>query len=144
MSTTSTAKTSGALCHLSAAYGLPEEVASNNCPQFMLDEFQAFMEGNGVKHTRCSPYHPSSNGAVERFIQTFKQAMKASDKESHTLSHCLTNFLLTYCSTPHATTNRAPCTLFLQCQLCTQFSLLYPSTETQVHKKQADQVSHHA
>ena len=33
------------------------------------------------------PYHPSSNGAVERFIQTFKQAMKASENDGRSLSH---------------------------------------------------------
>ena len=143
MTNTSTAKTIAVLRHLFAAYGLPEQVVSDNGPQFTSEEFEAFMKGNGVKHTRSAPYHPASNGAVERFIQTFKQAMKASDKESHTFSHRLANFLLTYRSTPHATTNRAPCTLFLQRQLRTRFSLLHPSTEKQVTKKQFEQVSHH-
>ena len=143
MTNTSTAKTIAVLRHLFAAYGLPEQVVSDNGPQFTSEEFEAFMKGNGVKHTRSAPYHPASNGAVERFIQTFKQAMKASDKESHTFSHRLANFLLTYRSTPHATTNRAPCTLFLQRQLRTRFSLLHPSREKQVTKKQFEQVSHH-
>ena len=65
------------LRQLFAAQGLPEQVVSDNGPQFASSEFSLFLKSNGVKHIRCAPYHPSSNGAVERFIQTFKKAMKA-------------------------------------------------------------------
>ena len=87
---------------------------SDNGPQFTAEEFKTFMKSNGVKHIRCAPYHPSSNGAAERFIQTFKRSMKASQKDGRTFSHRLADFLLTYRAIPHATTGRAPSTLFLQ------------------------------
>ncbi len=51
-----------------------------------------------------APYHPSSNGAVERLVQSFKRAMKSSEKEGTTLEQRLSNFLLSYRTTPHATT----------------------------------------
>ena len=140
---TSTAKTIAVLRHLFAAYGLPEQVVSDNGPQFTAEEFKTFMKSNGVKHIRCAPYHPSSNGAAERFIQTFKRSMKASQKDGRTLSHHLADFLLTYRATPHATTGRAPSTLFLQRHLRTRLSLLQPDTEKHVHQKQADQVKQH-
>ena len=114
MSSTTASKTIATLRHLFSAYGLPEQLVSDNGPQFLSEEFQTFMKQNGVKHIRCAPYHPSFNGAAERFIQTFKQAMKASEKDGHSVSHRLANFLMTYRSTPHTTMNVAPCTLFLQ------------------------------
>ena len=143
MSSTTTSKTITILRHLFAAYGLPEQVVSDNGPQFTSEEFKVFLKRNGVKHIRCAPYHPSSNGAAERFVQTFKQAMKASIKAPHPVAHRLANFLLTYRSTPHATTNVAPCTLFLQRELRTRFNLLQPDCERQVCQKQAEQISHH-
>ena len=143
MQSTSTAKTIAVLRHLFAAYSLPEQVVSDNGPQFIAEEFKSFMKQNGVKHIHCAPYHPSSNGAAERFIQTFKKSMKASQKDDRTLSHRLADFLLTYRATPHATTGRAPSTLFLQRHLQTHLSLLQPDTEKQVHKKQAEQVKQH-
>ena len=66
------------LHHLFASYGLPEQLVSDNGPQFQSDEFQGFMHTNGVKHINYAPYHPSSNGAAERFVRTFKQAMKTA------------------------------------------------------------------
>ena len=64
-------------------------------------------------------------------------------KRMDTISHRLTNLLLTYCTTPHPTTNIAPCTLFLQRQLWTQFHLLQPDCKQKVNEKQAEQVASH-
>ena len=62
-----------------AAYGLPEQVASDNGAQFTSQQFVDFLRSNGIKHVQTTPYHPSSNGAVEKLVQTFKQAMKAGE-----------------------------------------------------------------
>ena len=51
-------------------FGLPE--TSDNGPQFCLEEFQSFCQMNGIHHILVTPYHPSSNGLVERAVQTFK------------------------------------------------------------------------
>ena len=76
MITTTASRTIEALQALTARYGLPELLVSDNGPQFTSDDFAQFMRANGIKHIRCAPYHPSSNGLVERFVQTFKRAMK--------------------------------------------------------------------
>ena len=69
--------------------------------------------------------------------------MRATEKDGHSLSHRLANFLLTYRTTPHVTTNVAPCTLFLQRQLRMRFHLLQPNCEQKVNEKQAEQVASH-
>ncbi|XP_062594180.1 uncharacterized protein K02A2.6-like [Saccostrea cucullata] len=45
-----------------ASVGIPEEIVSDNGPQFTSSEFQDFMKHSGVRHTLVPPYHPQSNG----------------------------------------------------------------------------------
>lgn len=75
MQSTTTTQTLERLRRTFAAYGLPEEVVSDNGPQFSSLEFMEFLKINGIKHTSTPPYHPSSNGAAERLVQTVKRAL---------------------------------------------------------------------
>ena len=59
-----------------ASHGLPEIVVSENGSNFVSSEFKSFLPKNGIKHLTSAPYHPSTNGLVERAVQTFKQGMK--------------------------------------------------------------------
>ena len=88
-----------------ASQGLPEMVVSDNGPAFASKEFEEFLRKNGVRHVTSAPYHPSSNGLVERAVQTFKQAMK---KQKGSLQTRLSRFLFKYRITPHTTTGQAP------------------------------------
>ncbi|KAL3107343.1 hypothetical protein niasHT_014707 [Heterodera trifolii] len=56
--------------------GIPEEIVSDNGTQFKSAEFAAFCQEFGIKHTFSPPFHPQSNGQVERFVDIFKRAMK--------------------------------------------------------------------
>ena len=113
MAQVTTSKTVDILIYLFSCYGLPEQIVSDNGPQFISSEFDKFMKGNGIEHVRCSPYQPSSNGAAERFVRNFKEAMKASKHDGVTFTQRLNNFLLKYHSSPNSTTSTAPATLFL-------------------------------
>ena len=132
------------LRHVFAMYGLPEQLVSDNGPQFTSEEFAIFMKLNGVKHTRSAPYHPSTNGLAERFIQSMKQGLKASLSSGLSLSHRLSNFLLTYRSTIHSTTGVSPCSLFLKREVRTRFDLLRPDIESSVMGKQKTDHDRHA
>ena len=48
-----------------AQHSLPEEVVSDNGPQFPSNKFAEFTSKNRIKHTLVPPYHPQSNGAAE-------------------------------------------------------------------------------
>ena len=63
MTTTSAQCTIEELRRMFASYGIPEQLVSDNGPQFVSGCFEEFMKMNGVKHIKCTPYHPSSNGA---------------------------------------------------------------------------------
>lgn len=139
-STTSNA-TIEILRRLFSSTGLPEEVVSDNGPQFASEEFALFLARNGIKHTLVPPHHPSSNGAAERAVQVLKQALNKNDGLS--LSHKLSNFLLRYRSTPHTVTGVTPAELFLKRQLRTRFTLLKPQLQRSMEEKQERQCVHH-
>ena len=139
MNTTTSERTIAVLRRLFAQFGLPEQVVSDNGPQFTSEDFKLFMQSNGIKHLRSTPYHPASNGAVERLVRSFKEAMKAGRHDKLSPCHRLQNFLLNYRSTVHATTGESPASLFLGRQIRTRFDLLHPNLEERVSHKQAAQ-----
>ena len=75
---TTTEKTISILYPLFSSYGfpLPEEIVSDNGPQFTLDQFADFLRQNGVRHTRSALYLPATNGAAERMVQVLKKGLK--------------------------------------------------------------------
>ena len=110
MTSATSSKTTELLHTLFSSYGLPEQIVTDNGSQFISAEFQEFLQNNGVKHIYLSPYHPSSNGQVERIVQIFKRAMMVNTKVGQSR---LAQFLLSYRCTPHSTTGVAASELFL-------------------------------
>ena len=78
MTSTTATHTIAVLRQMFATHGLPQQLVSDNGPQFTSSEFSDFCAANGIKHIRTAPYHPASNGLAERFVQSFKVAMKKS------------------------------------------------------------------
>ncbi|XP_064461149.1 uncharacterized protein K02A2.6-like isoform X4 [Ornithodoros turicata] len=113
MKSTTAANTVETLRTVFAAFGLPEKIVTDNGPQFVSDEFSNFLRTNAVQHTRTPPYHPASNGAAERLVQTVKRSLlrQFRDEEStgvtRTIRHRLDQFLFVYRNTPCPTTERS-------------------------------------
>ena len=118
-------------------YGLPTQVVSDNGPPFQSAEYEEFLRQIAIQRIFVSPYHPSSNGLAERFVQTFKYAMESSaDDPSSSIQRRIQNFLLSYRSTPHATTGSSPTKLSLQRELRTRLSLVTPDIGSRVASQQ--------
>ena len=143
MKDTTTTKTIDVLRNIFSSYGIPEQLVTDNGPQFISDDFAMFVRMNGIKHIRCAPYHPATNGLVECFVQSLKAALKASLNSGLPLHRRVLNFLFTYRSTPHTTTGVSPSSLFLHRRIRTRLDLLHPNIESQVLAKQAQQKSQH-
>ena len=100
------------------------------------DEFLQ-LHVNGIQRVLVSPYHPSSNGLAERFVQTFTYSLELSAADlSCSLQHRIQSFLLLYRSTPHATTGSSPAKLFLQQELRTRLALVRPDLAGRVASQQ--------
>lgn len=56
-------------------HGIPEEVKSDNGPQYASKEFQQFAMTWRFKHTTSSPRYPRSNGLAERTVQSIKNLL---------------------------------------------------------------------
>jgi len=52
--------------------GHSPRVISDNGPQFIAKDFKEFIRISGMSHVRTSPYHPQSNGKLERWNGSIK------------------------------------------------------------------------
>jgi transposase InsO family protein len=143
MSSTTVSKTLNVLREWFSVHGIPEQIVTDNGPQFIAEEFDEFTKRNGIKHVKSAPYHPASNGLAERFVKSLKQSLKASVNDGRSLCQRLSSYLLTYRSTAHSTTGVPPCKLLFQRDLRTRLSLLQPSCEKSVLDKQSQQKTAH-
>ena len=139
MHSTSADKTIQVLRHLFSSYGLPNQIVSDNGPQFTSEEFKTFLRQNGIRQILIPPYHPSSNGEAEHFVQTFKLSLKAAKLDPGTMQEKLDRFLLSYCYTPNSTTGSSPAELFLGCSLRTRLDIIRPSIQDRVGIQQDKQ-----
>ena len=89
VSCTSATATIEVLRHIFSVFGLPEQLVSDNGPQFTSNEFAIFLHSNSIKHFKSAPYHSSTNGAVERLVQTLRNSLKKGKKEGHTSQYTL-------------------------------------------------------
>ena len=126
--TTSTA-TIDALRNLFAAWGLCQQLHTDNGPQFCSLEFENFLKSNGIKHTTSAVYHPSSNGQAERFVSIFKKAMKSMSADKTSLETKVARFLITYRTAVNTSTGETPSMLMLGRRIRTRLDLVKPTAK---------------
>ncbi len=57
-------------------FGLPREIQSDQGTNFTSHQFQQIVKELGVQHILSAPFHPQSQGALERFHQTLKNMLR--------------------------------------------------------------------
>ena len=57
-------------------YGAPEVIITDQGAEWKGTDFDAWLEGLGIEHRRTVPYHPCSNGKIERFNGVLKSILK--------------------------------------------------------------------
>ena len=79
-------------------FGFPQTLVTDNATTFTSGEFQSWCNERGIIHLTGAPYHPATNGAAERLVQTFKQSIR---KSSLPPKQALQEFLMQYRRTPN-------------------------------------------
>lgn len=106
--------------------GVPRVIVSDNGTQFTSSVFQEFVKRNGIRHYMGAPFHPSTNGQVERMVQTVKKFLKKNQDQPGTLNTKLARFLLSYRNTPHPESGHSPAFLLTGRPLRSILDLLKP------------------
>uniref|UniRef100_A0A1I8BP70 RNA-directed DNA polymerase n=1 Tax=Meloidogyne hapla TaxID=6305 RepID=A0A1I8BP70_MELHA len=108
-------------------YGFPKTIVSDNGSPFQSYEFKNYCKSKGINQVYSPPYHPQSNGQVERFVDYFKRMMKKNWGKSNWLQEVLLN----YRATPHESLNgKSPAEEFLNKKLRIELSLVKPEKST--------------
>ena len=125
--TITTDKTISLLRRSFSRFGMPETLVAVNGTQFSSAKVNDFCSSNGTELLHSSPYHPSSNGQAERFVDTLKRgSMKL--KGEGTTAEALQMLQLAYGSTPNPTLAfRSPAELMLGRRLRTALELVKPA-----------------
>ena len=109
MSETTTEVTIQQLCKIFSAHGLPEQIITDNGPQFVSEQFEKFCRLRGIQHNITVPYHPRSNGEAKKLVETFKLSINKADPKTATkLGSSVIDFLAKYNLTSHTLTNCSP------------------------------------
>ena len=71
-----------------ARNGIPDEVISDNGPQFTSSEFTQFGRERGSEHKTSSPGHQQANGQAESAVKTAKSILRKAKKNKSDLYKC--------------------------------------------------------
>ncbi|UYV68293.1 K02A2.6-like, partial [Cordylochernes scorpioides] len=115
----------GHLREIFARFGLPELLVTDNGRQFVSSEFEEFTKINGIRHTKTSPYNPSTNGLAERYVREFKNSLRKNQgKDSVEIN--LQRFLFAHRAFPQTVLKESPAELLMKINLRSRFSNLIP------------------
>ena len=124
---TTTSKTIQKLNELFATHGIPEQIVSDNGPQFASKEFANYCKEMNIQQTLTAPYHPNSNGEAERFVQTFKDHLYKSTKEGKSKEKATVELLFHYRATLHPATGLSPAEMLMGRKLRTELDIINES-----------------
>ena len=78
LSSTTSSAVIKALKSIFSRHGIPEELITDNGPQYSSHEFSQFAKTYAFTHTTSSPHYPESNGQSERTVKTIKKLLKGA------------------------------------------------------------------
>ena len=130
---TSTMTTTRLLDEDFSHFGYPHSIVSDNATTFSSAEFKEYCTSKGISHLTGAPYHPATNGAAERLVQSFKQSMR---KSSLPTKSALQMFLMQYRRTP-LSHGLSPSELLNGRQIRTDIDVLLPSPAHMAQERQS-------
>ena len=94
------------LIEVTSRLGVPKEVLSDNGTNFVSTMMRQFCDRTGIHQIKTSPYHPQTDGMVERFNSTLKRLLrKLTQKGTMEWDKCLPFILWAYRGSIHKSTS---------------------------------------
>jgi transposase InsO family protein len=110
-------------------FGVPHVIHSDQGRQYESRLFQEMCQMLGTTKTR-TPYHPKSDGMVERFNRTLETMLSAYVSDNHKdWDRQLPYVMMAYRATAHETTGFSPNMLMLGRETSTPLDLVYDICE---------------
>lgn len=75
-----------------ARHGIPDEVMSDNGPQYSSAQYKQFAEQWEFKHSTSSPRYPQSNGLAEKTVQTLKTILSKASQDGKDPYLCILEY----------------------------------------------------
>ena len=100
-----------AMMELFSTYGLPQEILTDQGSVFCSRLTRALCKLLNISKLRTSPYHPQSNGSLERWHACLKSMLRKEGGNLKEWDITLKYLLLAYRDTPHSVTGFSPFTL---------------------------------
>jgi hypothetical protein len=95
--------------HYICIYGVPRQILSDQGTPFNNQLIEAFTKILGCHHIKSTPYHPQTNGAIERFNATFeRQLAKVTNVHMNDWDTHLKSIVFAYNIGKHASTEYSP------------------------------------
>lgn len=101
-------------------HGLPISITTDNGPQFISDQFKAYLEDENIEHRKVTPLWPQANGEVERQNRSLLKRLKIAQVEKKDWREELSSYLMMYRTTPHSVTGVCPAELLFKRKLRTR------------------------
>ena len=90
---------------------VPKTIVTDNAPEFRDESLESGLRKIGCMPYKTPPYHPQSNGIVERMVQTVKMGLKAFSHFNQNIEAYVPYLLLSYQTVPHADRKQSPSAL---------------------------------
>ena len=100
-----------ALMDIFSCFGLPKVLLTDQGSVFTSKLTTAMCQRFGISKIQTTPYHPQSNGALEKWHACLKRMIKSSNVTIKEWDKSLKYLLFAYRCTPHCTTGYPPFTL---------------------------------
>ena len=131
-------------------YGRPDQLDTDNGPQFQSAAFLEFLKGWGVTHRTSSPYYAQSNGRAELGVKTAKRLLRDNMSSDGSLDNDrVARAVLQYHNTPLQDSPMSPAELLFGRELADFLPVnpksyqLHPYWERQIQRNNKQRTMRH-